>query len=251
MALRFVALAALLWIGAAEAPAVTRDSTHVGCSARTCAELGWSSFGSPGVCVELDASPLAGCSGPVNWAAAHEACESVGGRLCAAHELAAARGAGCGSHGEWSRTACGEDAFVARRGTGEECAASGELYFARCCADEACGRRLTSSDVSTYAELRSAVASADSGSWIPVRASMTFTTLIRIGTTWSATPITITGATCTEVLDGGGSTRFFTVYGTLNLECLTLQNGYAGYGSVSGPSLRAIRTSLSGGHVPS
>ena len=243
MALGFVALGALLRVAVAEAPAVTRDSTHVGCSARTCADLGWSSFGSPGVCVELDASPLAGCSELMNWVAAHDACESVGGRLCTAHELTAARGAGCGSHGEWSRTACGEDAFVARRDAGEECAASGELYFARCCADEACGRRLTSSDVSTFAELQSAVSSADSGSSIPVRASMTFTERIYIGTssggtTYSATPITITGATCTEVLDGGGSTPFFVVYSgaTLNLECLTLQNGYTG---VSGLSLRA------------
>ena len=71
---------------------------------------------------------------------------------------------------------------------------------------------------------------------------MTFTEEIDIGThpgggtTWSATPITITGATCTEVLDGGGSTQFFYVHsGTLNLECLTLQNGYG----VSGLSLRA------------
>ena len=75
-----VALVTLLQIAAAEAPAVTRDSTHVGCSARTCAELGWNSFGSPGVCVEPDASPLAGCSESATWTAAHDACESVGVR---------------------------------------------------------------------------------------------------------------------------------------------------------------------------
>ena len=48
------------------------------------------------------------------------------------------------------------------------------------------------------------------------------------------------------MLDGGGSTKFFAVFsGTLNLECLTLQNGY----DVSGLSLRAIWTSLSGTRV--
>ena len=153
VALGFVVLGALLRLAAAEAPTVMRDSTHVGCSARTCAELGWNSFGSPGVCVELDASPLAGCSEPMNWAAAHDACESVGGRLCTTHELTAAHGASCGSRGEWSRTACDEGASIAWRDTGEECAASEELYFVRCCADAACGRQLTSSDVSTFAEL--------------------------------------------------------------------------------------------------
>ena len=158
-----------------EPPVVMRDSKPFECSERTCAELGWNSFGSPGSCVEPDASPLANCSRFATWTAAHDACESVGGRLCEAHELAAARGAGCGSNGEWSQTACSKDAFVARRGTGEECAASGERYFARCCADAACGRRLTSSDVSTFAELQSAVSSASSGSSIPVVANMTST----------------------------------------------------------------------------
>ena len=69
------------------------------CSVSTCAELGWKSFSDLGTCVEPDASPLAGCSGPMDWEAAHDACESVGGRLCTAHELTAARGAGCPSPG--------------------------------------------------------------------------------------------------------------------------------------------------------
>ena len=194
------------------------------------------------------------------WREAFERCQQYGARMCTRNELMAARFTGCGLDDQlvwtWEECAHGQpgEQHIAALGNNENifgCREAFYRYGVRCCADEACGRRLTSSDVSTFAELRSVVSSADSGSSIPVVASMTFTQCIDIGTfigtTYSATPITITGATCTEVLDGGGSTRFFWVYGTLNLECLTLQNGYR----VSGLSLRAIRTSLSGARVPS
>ena len=116
------------------------------CSALTCADLGWSNgdaFGDARVCGASDALPLAGCSGLVNWTAALEVCQSAGARLCAADELSAARGTGCGYDDEsvWSATECGEGAFIAGRGAGddaEQCAASEELRYARCCADEAC-----------------------------------------------------------------------------------------------------------------
>jgi len=80
-------------------------------SESNCTTLGWSTAGgSASVCGESDASPLAGCSGALNWSAAVSFCEAVGARLCTKAEIDAdeAAGTGCSYDSElvWTSTRC-------------------------------------------------------------------------------------------------------------------------------------------------